>query len=252
MIHVQQAFIALPGTTHTLKSISEHSDLDPSVVYRILQSAIEKGAIERVSRGRYRLGSSVAGAGLHAMAGLYGSLDQHHVLVELQRKAGGMALLYALASPGARRVCIDHALGDYSFSDFGISPSDVFTVGYSLRVGASGRTLLAFAPESLQQLVLSEEVPSEAGPGALHNAELISSLADIRTRGYAIGYEECVAGWDSVAVPVLWGNVVFGVVLLLMPSADLQANLTEHIEHVRHAAQLISNASTDSTHTTAA
>ncbi|MCX5317819.1 hypothetical protein [Streptomyces sp. NBC_00154] len=66
----------------------------------------------------------------------------------------------------------------------------------------------------------------------------------IRTRGYAIGRQECLPGWDSVAAPALWGNTTLGVVLLLKPLSDIPNDITDYIDQVLGAAQLISLAAT--------
>lgn len=85
-----------------------------------------------------------------------------------------------------------------------MTPREVLSVTRSLRTGASGRTILAYLPEPIQQRVLAEPVPSEAGPGATKdNDQLLRSLQDIRDNGYATGFQECMAGWNSRAAPVM-------------------------------------------------
>jgi DNA-binding IclR family transcriptional regulator len=242
VIRVQQAFSDLPGTTHTLKSIADHTKLDPAVVHRIIQSAAKGGAIERVGHGRYRLGSHTAEAGIRAMAGCYEPLDQHQILTDLQATCGGLVLFYTLAPVGARRVCSDYAIGDYNTDDFGMTAYELLTAGASLRTGASGRVLLAYAPEDLQEIALAEPIPETAGPGVLDDEALLASIAEIRRQGYAIGRQECLAGWDSIAAPALWGSTVLGVVCLMKPVGQMPEDLTEYIRHVRESAAFISQA----------
>ncbi|MFB6631306.1 helix-turn-helix domain-containing protein [Streptomyces sp. NPDC056362] len=244
VIRVMQAFAELPGDTHSLKVISEHTELDPAVVHRILAAQVAAKWVERVGRGKYRLGSHAARAGMQAMAGMYDGLDQHEILVDLQADCGGLVLFYSLASVGARRVCTDYAIGNYCPDDFGMTAYDIFTAGCSLRTGASGRALLAYVPESLREIALAEPIPGTAGPGALSNDDLLATLDGIRTRGYAIGRQECLPGWDSVAAPALWGETALGVVLLLKPLSDTPNDITDYIDQVLGAAQLISLAAT--------
>ncbi|WP_107081322.1 IclR family transcriptional regulator C-terminal domain-containing protein [Streptomyces yangpuensis] len=40
----------------------------------------------------------------------------------------------------------------------------------------------------------------------MSNEQLLASIDEIRETGYAVGHQECLPGWDSVAVPALRGN----------------------------------------------
>jgi DNA-binding IclR family transcriptional regulator len=239
VIRIMQAFAELPGDVHTLMAISDHTGLDKAVVRRILATEVELGWVDRIGHGRYRLGSNAATSGMWAMARMHGHLDQHQILVDLQKCCGGMVLFYSLAPFGARRVCTDYAIGEHSFDDFGMRAVDMFTTGCFLRTGASGRALLAYVPDHLQETALAEAIPETAGPGALSSEAVRASLPGIRHTGYAIGRQECLTGWDSVAAPALWGETALGVVLLLKPHHDIATDITDYIEPVRRAASLI-------------
>ncbi|QCX77876.1 Bacterial transcriptional regulator [Streptomyces sp. YIM 121038] len=178
------------------------------------------------------------------MAGVTEHLDQHQILLDLQEALGGIVVFYSLAPVGARRVATDYAKGDYNPNDFGMTAFDMFTVGCSLRTGASGRALLAYVPEDIREIALAEPIPATAGPGAMDNEELLASIEGIRACGYAIGRQECLPGWNSVAVPALWGNTALGVVLWLRPADEGPGDVTDYVEDVRKAAELISFAAT--------
>ena len=129
-------------------------------------------------------------------------------------------MLHTLAPfGGAQRLCIDMAVGESDLVERGMTPGEVLSVTRSLRTGASGRTILAYLPEPIQQRVLAEPVPSEAGPGATKdNDQLLRSLQDIRDNDYATGFQECMAGWNSRAAPVMREDSIPGAVLLLKPT----------------------------------
>ncbi|MFJ4676921.1 IclR family transcriptional regulator [Kitasatospora sp. NPDC088783] len=241
---VQQAFtrIATPGSVHALRAIAEAAGLDDATVHRILQTGVSKGVFEQVGRGRYRLGTGTARAGLHAMAEAPGAASTHSTLVALHQATGGLALLYVL-SPfgGARRLCTDYAIGDSDPADVGMTAEDVVSVSRSLRTGASGRAILAYLPQKIRDLVLAEDVPPTAGPGVIRdNGTLAASLTEIRQLGFAIGRQECMTGWDSVAAPVFWDDTIMGSVLLLRPTGEMPADLRPMIYHTRRAAEEIS------------
>ncbi len=221
VFRVQQAFADLGGDVHGPGGLAERSGLDDSAVFRILQSGVYQGVFERVGRGRYRLGMNTAYLGMHALAHAPG--DAARTALERLRGAtdGGLAMLYALAPfGGAQRQCIDMAVGNSDLVELGMTPREVLSITRSLRTGASGRSILAYLPESIQQRVLAEPVPKEAGPGAYHdNDALLQSLEEIRDQGYAIGLQECMPGWNSCAAPTMWTDSIMGSVLLLKPIA---------------------------------
>lgn len=96
---------------------------------------------------------------------------------------------------------------------------DILSITCSLRTGASGRTILAYLPEDIQEVVLAESIPAEPGPGVYRdNDELLASLADVRDRGYALGYEDCMPLWNSCAAPIVWSEAIMGAALLLKPA----------------------------------
>lgn len=227
VFRVQRAFADLGGDIHGPGELARQSGLDDSAVYRILQSGVYLGVFERVGRGRYRLGTRAASMGIHALSNAPGRASRT-VLEELRQAThGGLAMLYALAPfGGAQRQCIDMAVGDSDLVELGMTPREVLNVTRSLRTGASGRTILAYLPEPLEERVLSEPVPDEAGPGAIRdNDALLRSFADIRDQGHALGFQECSPGWNSCAAPVMWGDWIMGSALLLKP-ATLMPHVT--------------------------
>ncbi|GAA2773758.1 IclR family transcriptional regulator [Kitasatospora cinereorecta] len=239
---VQQAFTRLPGEVHSLRAIAGAADLDDATTHRILQTGVNDGVFEQVGRGRYRLGTGTARAGVQAMAHTPGITSTHGILERLHMATGGLALLYVL-SPfgGAKRLCTDYVIGDMDPAEVGMTAADVVSVSRSLRTGASGRVILAYLPQTIRDLVLAEDVPATAGPGVIRdNDALAASLLEIRRLGFGVGRQECMAGWDSIAAPVLWHDSIMGAVLLLRRSTEMPADLRPLIYHTRKAAEDIS------------
>ncbi|WP_432002806.1 IclR family transcriptional regulator domain-containing protein [Streptomyces sioyaensis] len=238
---VQTAFAELGGSAHGPGEIAEFTGLDDSVVYRILQSGIYQRIFERVDRGLYRLRTSAAQL---AFTALDHRLDGAQTVLRDLRKAtdGGLAFLYMVAPfSGAQRQCVDMAVGDSDLAELGMTPRDVLSVTRSLRTGASGRTILAYLPEVLQQRVLAEPVPDQAGPGVYRdNDALVASLAEVRDLGHALGYEECMAGWNSCAAPIMWDGSIMGAVLLLKLKSVMPVAPESVIEATKEAAAVLS------------
>ncbi|MER6571549.1 IclR family transcriptional regulator C-terminal domain-containing protein [Streptomyces sp. NPDC001093] len=220
-MRVQQAFITLGPGAHRLSAIARAADLDDSTTGRMLTAGTYNSTFVRVDRGLYELGSTVADLGLHALSeDRFSGGEASRVLQGLREATdSGLVFLYMRAPFGtAGRQCLDMAVGDSDLVELGMTPRDVLSVTRSLRTGASGRTILAYLPAQIQQRVAADPVPEEAGPGAIRDgAELLASLADIRDQGYALGRQECMAKWNSVAAPVIWDGAIWGAVLLLKP-----------------------------------
>ncbi|WP_372407470.1 IclR family transcriptional regulator [Streptomyces luteireticuli] len=247
VFRVTRAFAELGGQAHGPGEIAQATGLDDSVVHRILQSGVYQGYFIRVRRGLYQLGTDAAQLGFQALAHDDLSGDTVRQALQELRNAtdGGLAFLYMKAPfRGAQRQCIDMAVGSSDLVELGMTPRDVLSVTRSLRTGASGRTILAYLPDNIQQLVLAEDVPDEAGPNAYRdNDALLASLKEIRDRGYALGNQECMAGWSSVAAPILWRDTIMGAVLLLKPVTVMPQAPESYIEATKTAAARLSRLS---------
>jgi DNA-binding IclR family transcriptional regulator len=220
VFRVQRAFTELEGQVHGPGELAEATGLDDSTVHRILQSGMHDGIFVREGRGLYRLGSGAARLGLKALTHAPNTVEAHGVLEEIRRATdGGLVFLFGLAPfGGARKQCLDMAVGDSDLSELGISQRALLTVFQSLRTGACGRAILAHLPEVIQEGVLAEPTPVDAGPGAFRDEEtLLASLTAVREQGVAIDSEECAAGWNGLAVPVRWDGLIMGSVAVLKP-----------------------------------
>jgi DNA-binding IclR family transcriptional regulator len=223
---VEQAFTWLPGPDHGPSELAEATRLDTTVVYRILQSGIPSKTFVRVPPGRYRLGPGAARVGMQAMATTPGVETTRPVLEQLSRVVDGFALLWVLSPYGGpRRALADSAPGRYDFDALGLTATQLVDVGSSLRVGASGRVIAAHLPPPMAASVLDQPLPAGAGPGVIRDAaEFAASLEQVREAGYAVAHDE-IAGWDAVAVPVMWGDAVYGAVSVLKPSSLMPRDL---------------------------
>ncbi|MCX4578985.1 IclR family transcriptional regulator [Streptomyces sp. NBC_01571] len=243
-IRVQKAFAQLGGDVHGTGEIAKAAGLDDSTASRILQSGVYGGLFERIGRGKYRLGATAAHLGMHALASAPAKDDSTHTILEELREAtdGGLVFQYMLAPfGGAQRQCIDMAVGDSDLVELGMTALDILSVTRSLRTGASGRTILAYLPTTLQELVLAEPIPAEAGPGVYRDdKELLASLEEVRDRGYALGYEECMPLWNSCAAPIVWGEAIMGAALLLKPATVMPEAPESVIEATKTAASQLS------------
>ncbi|MFD9792325.1 IclR family transcriptional regulator [Streptomyces sp. NPDC059070] len=239
---VQRAFADLEGDAHGPTAIAQATGLSVTVVYRILQDGLVDHTFEQVQKaGRtvYRLGPGAVRLSIQALAQTPDPDATHAVLEGLQRSTGGLVAYYSVA--GARRICTDYAIGDFDPKSIGIDPFQLVKYSRSLRTGASGRVILAHMPPSIQEKVYAEEVPEGVGPGVIRdNRRLAASLADILDKGYAIGRQECMQGYDSVAVPILWDDTIQGSLLLWIPSAEMPEDTSSLVATTMTAGDMLS------------
>ncbi|MFI5752462.1 IclR family transcriptional regulator C-terminal domain-containing protein [Streptomyces sp. NPDC051644] len=243
--HVQERLAALGPGPHALHDIAEACALDDSTTSRILTAGIYRRIYERPSRGMYQLARPLSDLAYALPHGP--TRDQaQRALRELRAATdNGLAFLY-MKSPGmtAGRQCADMAVGDSDLVELGMTPRDVLSVTRSLRTGASGRAILAFLPEPIQAHVLAEPVPDEAGPGVIRDRDtLAASLVEIREQGIALGYQECMKGWNSIAAPVFDGDSIAASVLLLRPAMQMQRAPAAYIDATKRAAAALSTSS---------
>ncbi|WP_019061500.1 IclR family transcriptional regulator [Streptomyces prunicolor] len=243
VILVQQTLAEMGPGKHQLSEITARTKLDDSTVGRILARLVYLGLAVRPERGRYAPGIGTAEIGLHPLANKQLSDDRRvkQILDTLRLKTDlGLVFLYTKTQLFPSRNCLAMSVGDSGLDELGMSARDVLMVNRSLRTGASGRTILAYLSSEVQETVLQEQLPDEAGPGAITDvAELRASLAEVRDQGFALGYQECMARWNSVAAPIVWEDSIVGAVLLLKPFDVMPHAPEEYIEAtVEAAAQL--------------
>ncbi|MEU1621493.1 IclR family transcriptional regulator C-terminal domain-containing protein [Streptomyces sp. NPDC005722] len=238
---VQAAFATIGRPTARLAELAKASGLDDSTVSRILSAGVYDGYFVRPERGVYGLGPGTARLGFQASVAYGHDGVTTNELQELHRATDkGLVFLYMASPFGLSRQCVDMAVGDDAL-ELGWTPRDMLSITRSLRVGAPGRAILAYLPLPMQKQALAAPIPARAGPGAFRDEdELHASLAAIRDTGYAAGYEECVAGWHSVAAPIFWDDSVMGSVLLLKPAQEMPEPPEEYIAAIKATAAALS------------
>jgi len=107
-----------------------------------------------------------------------------------------------------------------------------------LHVGASGRVLLAFAPEDVQAAVLSGPLEGFTQHTWVQRTALSQELTRIRAEGYAVSHGEWVSDVLAVAVPVRdeKGGVT-AVLYISVPASRAPADLTDYIHALKDAAR---------------
>lgn len=191
------------GTELTVAEICERTGLPPATVHRMLASLIEWEGVERLARGRYRLGSRIWRLGIGApQVRRLRELAQPY-LVNLHVATNGTVYL------GVRDG------GDAVFADriTRVKPtpgSSRVTRRKPLHTTGGGRVLLAYSPSAWDDLVAGA---ASAGGAPLQLPALEKDLADIRSQGVGISRNDGLPGRTTVAAPVFGadGEIVASV-----------------------------------------
>jgi DNA-binding IclR family transcriptional regulator len=216
------------GQEMTVAGICEQTGLPPATVHRMLAALVEWEGVERLARGRYRLGARIWRLGISApQVRRLRELAQPY-LVDLHMATRGTVYL-------GMRDGTDAVFGDRITRIKPTAASSMVTRRMPLQSTAGGRVLLAYSDDAWRRLkedveeataaVASKNDTTEgtgegthippllAGDATKRAAALASldrELAAIRSRGYGVTSNDGLRGRTSVAAPVFGelGSVV--------------------------------------------
>ncbi len=159
------------------------------------------------------------------------------LLRKLSVQTGETALLFV--ADGLSRRCIAKEIGPHPIH-FSIEEGE----RRDLYLGASGRILITFGPESLRDKILTvlESNPDKAVKvGGLNNFR--QSLDNIARDGFAVSSGEVVADASSLSVPVFnMGKAVRASISIALPTYRLDENKSKILEALLKSASKLSTA----------
>ncbi|MBB6407016.1 IclR family transcriptional regulator [Arthrobacter sp. AZCC_0090] len=178
----------------TVEGVALKLGIPVSTTYRYFRQLRERGFVQE-DAGIYRPG--------HALLALTGRhLTQSHlaevgtaVLKSIVDAVGETAVM--VIRVGTQAMCLRRAEPDKAFK-YTFAVNELLP----LTAGAGPRTLLAWAPSDVVRQVLDGDLPrfTENSPSA---EQILLSLAQIRSSGWAVSRGELDPGAVSVAVPVM-------------------------------------------------
>ena len=195
----------------TLNQISQKINLPMSTTLRILTTLVSLNVLKRFDDRTYSLGSQMYILGAIAQA----HNKPHQVIlpymIKLRDETKEAVSLYGME--GEYRVCYEHVPSL-------LTMRCVVRVGdrFELWAGASGKALLAYAPEEIVQREMKKMTPITDAT-IVDKGEFLRGLSVIRGQDYAISYGEREDGIISIAVPIMdWHGSVIYVLSLAGPS----------------------------------
>jgi IclR family acetate operon transcriptional repressor len=220
-------FVAEGVDGQTAKECADALALPPATTHHLLTTLVAERLLAKDAKRRYHLGSKV---GALADAFERQLLPPEHLLGPLRQLAdttGETAHLCAWRH--GEPVALASVEGSHA-----VRVSAVHTgLEGGANARASGKLLLALAPEATRQAYLARHPLESFTPRTIVNhEELEHELAEIRARGYAIDDEEFTPGVACVAAPISTGETVIGTYSVSVPVGrfrELRSSLTDAV-----------------------
>ncbi|TCP53794.1 IclR family transcriptional regulator [Tumebacillus sp. BK434] len=174
-----------------LSDIAKRIGLHKSTVHRLLASLESKGFVRRhPTTEKYRLGWSV----LELVSNINRSDDLSSIvrpeMTRLRDLLGETISLYVRAGMERIRIqAVESTQPVRRVADIGKR--------LPLNVGASGKVLLAYAEEPLEEILYDPSWPAD-----LNREEFAKAIQTVRDQGYAVSIEERELGAAAVAAPI--------------------------------------------------
>lgn len=188
VLEVLEAFDGDPPRL-SLQQIALRIDLPKSTTFRILSTLVEAGYVAQTSGQTYCLTHKVMRLAAVAQQGFDVRDVVKPVMADVAEQTSETVELSILE--GMRRVCLEVFESPHRLKSI-ISPGEILP----LHLGATGKSLLAYAAPSLVERVLAE------GAGAVEPAWFWEELKAVRERGYALSQGERVVGASAISVPL--------------------------------------------------
>jgi DNA-binding IclR family transcriptional regulator len=214
----------------TLTELARRAGLPLPTAHRLAGELARLGALSRTPSGEYVVGRTLWRIGL--LAPMQTGLREVAAPFLQDLYAGTLATVHFAVREGSRVLYLERLSGQRSVPV-------VSKTGSRLAMHATGvgKVLLAYAPEDVQQKVLSSLrriTPYTITQPVLLRAQLDRILAD----GYATTAEEMTLGACSVGVPVHRGDHVVAALGIVVPS--LRRDKTRLVSALKVAAHGIS------------
>lgn len=236
---VQEALSLLMLVAHNpglgVTELARRSGNTKARAYRLLTTLEGSGFVQRAREdSSYHLGHATVILGLAAQ-------QQVNVVkaagVHLQRLGQAFnETVSVLLRDGFERVTVAQLQSTHDLRVHG-------EVGRRRRLsaGASGKVLLSYASEEIQQAVLNGELPRFTDNTIISKSKLAKELVKVRQNGYAVSDGEMVNGVVAIAAPIFDGaGSVIAALSMNMPASRAPASLERYVQEVMSTAARIS------------
>ncbi len=213
------AYVAQSDGEFGIKDIAQGLSLAPSTAHRLLGMLVEDGFVTRSELRRYRIGpqflrlarkalegNDLAAAALGPMQNVVDACGETCLLAVYHQHSHTMSFVARVDSLNALR---------YRIRMHGVE---------TLAWGATGRSILAFLPDTAIQQVLARNERSPGSGRRLVRSEVKAELEAIREKGYALSQSQRIEGAIGISVPIFGGaREVIGSLSVTIPEQRFRA-----------------------------
>lgn len=208
------AIIDSDKRAHGVRELAGKLGVSPSTAHRLITDLERLGMVSKTPGGSYEIGPE--------FLRLAWATSAQHPLQEIAKQT-------------LQQLCDDTGETSFlcSFNELRSQMMFTLTVESShplryviplhewmpLHAGASGLAILAFAPESVQQRVLSGELDAKTDRTTVDPHALAVRLRRIREDGHCISHSERITGAVAIAAPVFRQNGILGSAGISLPES---------------------------------
>ncbi len=233
-LELLEAVAAADGAA-TAKVLSRQLDIRLGTCYHLLRTMVGSGHLVRRPGGRYDIGPGSAALGRHLQRRAGPPPELAVILTRLHNKTHETSYLSGWLH--GNLVLLHYLAGSLT-----VAPLDAGYTGH-MHARAACRAVLAHLPHE-QVATMFDGVPLEAMTSRTitNFDELVVNLATVRRLGYALDYEEFVAGVVCVAAPYFAADgTPAGSFTVAVPASRFERRRVRLIAEVREAATIASN-----------
>ncbi|MFJ3055379.1 IclR family transcriptional regulator [Herbaspirillum sp. NPDC087042] len=219
-----------------LSELADCADMNTSRAFRLLTTLAGHRLVERVGDPAvYRLGTQALVMGLAAGRQIDLAAAAQAPLLKLVEMFNEACQVRV--RDGFETVCIARVESTHAVRVHGVIGNR-----RPVHVGASGKLLMAYAPEAERERLLKRPLKQFTGRTRSDAAALHEELAAIVENGYALSQGEATPGAVAIAVPVMdaRGNVLAALGMSIVESRYHKKALPELVREMSEAARELS------------
>lgn len=232
-----ETVISNQNTGMTYTDIVGRTGLPKSSVHRVLKELTQMGYLtfSRETK-KYRGSMRLAAIGAEVMANFDVRDHVHPYLLDLHRETEHTSNM------GIRNGTVGVFIDKIESQDYGIKLFSEVGKTFPLHCTGLGKVLLAYAPQDNTEAVLDGPLEAVTDNTITDPDKLLAELKEVRSRGYALDYEEITRGIMCVAAPVygVRGDVVCAISVTFPSYIYNDRGIEPEIEAVRKYAAALS------------
>ncbi|MBO1901328.1 IclR family transcriptional regulator [Leucobacter weissii] len=205
--------------SHGVRELAGRLGVSPSTAHRLLADLERLGLVGRADDGAYQLGLEFLRLAWRASARHPLHEFSAGVLEDLGSRTQE-TVFFGVYSPQRAQMMFAHTIESPHPLRYVIPLREWLP----LHAGASGLAILAFAPSSVREQVLSGPLEAKTARTIVDSAELAERLAVIRENGFAVTHGERISGAVAIAAPVFGPGGVLGVAGVSFPESRFNAS----------------------------